>query len=168
MGRMNLLKAKMIVQMAKLLPNTYNQFSLKQTKQMSTAVESNLGKPLAECRVALITSAGVHLKTEEPFEVLGEGDYSYRVIPADSQPEDLEVTHIYYDTKHAKVDQSIVFPLQQLRELAEEGFIGSVSNANIGLNGGTLNQTPHERETAPKVTAELLKDHVDVALLIPG
>lgn len=118
--------------------------------------------------MALITSAGVHLKEDEPFNVLSNGDYSYRIIPADTDIEDLEVTHIYYDTKSAKIDKSIVFPLVQLREFAHKGIIGSVSNTNIGLNGGTLNQIPHEEETAPKVIRELIKDKVDIALLTPG
>ncbi|WP_342431000.1 glycine/sarcosine/betaine reductase selenoprotein B family protein [Neobacillus sp. FSL H8-0543] len=164
----NNLKAKITVQMAKYIPAVYNRFSLSQTKKMNTTVETKISKPLSECRVALITSAGVHLKEDEPFNVLSNGDYSYRIIPADTDIEDLEVTHIYYDTKSAKIDKSIVFPLVQLREFAHKGIIGSVSNTNIGLNGGTLNQIPHEEETAPKVIRELIKDKVDIALLTPG
>lgn len=119
--------------------------------------------------MALITSAGVHLKTDPPFHVETlEGDPSIRIIPADAAVEDLSVTHIYYDTKHAKADISIVFPLEQLQELATAGTIGSLSNLNIGVNGGTLNHTPHEVETAPMVARMMKEEGVDIALLTPG
>ncbi|WP_408008030.1 hypothetical protein ACJROX_25565 [Pseudalkalibacillus sp. A8] len=39
---------------------------------------------------------------------------------------------------------------------------------NIGLNGGTLNPEPHEKETAPLVVEELKKDKGDIVLLVPG
>jgi D-proline reductase (dithiol) PrdB len=46
-----------------------------------------LAKPLSECTVALISSAGIALKTDRPFDPAGErqnpwwGDPSYRVLP---------------------------------------------------------------------------------------
>ena len=91
-----------------------------------------------------------------------------RVIPANTEEENLIVTHIYYDTKSAKIDPSIVFPLKQLNSLADEGVIGSVADVNIGLNGGILDTTLVETESIPKVIEELKKENVDAALLVPG
>ncbi|WP_408006124.1 glycine/sarcosine/betaine reductase selenoprotein B family protein [Pseudalkalibacillus sp. A8] len=162
------LKGKMVVLLAKAMPSVYNRFTLKLTENKEDKVAASLDKPLSEARVTLITSAGVHLKKDEPFDALSDGDYSYRVIPADTEVEELEVTHIYYDTKQAKVDKTIVFPLPQLRDLAAQGKIGSVSNVNIGLNGGTLKPERHEKETAPLVVDLLKDDQVNIALLVPG
>jgi hypothetical protein len=38
----------------------------------------------------------------------------------------------------------------------------------MGLNGGTLNHDPHEKETAPEVARILKNDQVDIAFLVPG
>jgi D-proline reductase (dithiol) PrdB len=162
------LLGKTIVGISKWMPSIYKRYSLKHTKSKQEQVESVLTKPLKNSRVALITSAGVHLKSDKPFHVMGSGDYTYRTIPSNTNVEDLEVTHLYYDTKHAKADKTIVFPLPQLQHLVAENVIGSLSNVNIGLNGGTLKKEPHEKETAPKVVKELINDNVDIALLVPG
>ncbi|OZM57371.1 hypothetical protein CIB95_07880 [Lottiidibacillus patelloidae] len=159
---------KTIVGISKWMPSVYKRFSLDHTKPKHEQVETLLTKPLKDCRVALISSAGVHLKIDKPFHVMGSGDYTYRKIPSNTKVDDLEVTHLYYDTKHAKVDKTIVFPLPQLQQLVEEKAIGSLSDVNIGLNGGTLKKEPHEKETAPLVVKELVKDNVDIALLVPG
>jgi D-proline reductase (dithiol) PrdB len=116
-----------------------------------------------------MTSAGVHLHDDEPFNVETlEGDHSYRIIPSDTSEDNLTVTHIYYNTKYPKKDISIVFPLKQLRELELKNFIGKVSNFNIGINGGTLNHEPHETVTAPKIAKLLKHKEVDIVILIPG
>ncbi len=162
------LKGRMVVQLAKAMPSAYNRFTLKLTENKKDKVGASLDRPLEEARVALITSAGVHMKKDEPFDALSDGDYSFRIIPADTGVEELEVTHIYYDTKHANVDKTIVFPLPQLRESAAQGKIRSVSDMNIGLNGGTLKPERHERETTPVVVDLLKKDNVNIALLVPG
>ncbi|WLD92783.1 glycine/sarcosine/betaine reductase selenoprotein B family protein [Alkalihalobacillus sp. AL-G] len=162
------LRSKMAVAFEEAFPRVYKRFTLKISKGNADVVESKLTKPLPDCRVALLTSAGVHLKKDVPFDVDSSGDYSYRIIPGDTEDSDLEVTHIYYNTKDAKVDKSIVFPLAQLRQLGEAGKIGSVSDVNIGVNGGTLKPGPHEQETAPEVARLLKDDGVDVVLLVPG
>ncbi|WP_408008029.1 hypothetical protein ACJROX_25560 [Pseudalkalibacillus sp. A8] len=60
------------------------------------------------------------MKTEEPFDVYSDGDYSSRVIPIDTEVDDLEVTHIYYDTKHTTWIKLSSVPLPQFREAAEK------------------------------------------------
>ncbi|MEC2074427.1 glycine/sarcosine/betaine reductase selenoprotein B family protein [Alkalihalophilus marmarensis] len=156
------------IQWSKLLPSSYRKFTLSNTKQRDSYTGTTIKKPIKEWRVALITSAGVHLKTDEPFNVETlEGDHTYRIFPSTTKHEDLDVTHIYYDTRHSKADVSIVFPLEQLKSL-EGKVIKAVSEYNIGLNGGTLNHKPHEEITAPKVAEILKNDQVDLAILVPG
>ncbi|WP_088104091.1 glycine/sarcosine/betaine reductase selenoprotein B family protein [Halalkalibacter urbisdiaboli] len=153
---------------SKLFPRSYQRFTLSNTKEHQNYNGVTLQKPINNCKVALITSAGVHLATDKPFNVETlEGDYSYRVIPSTTAHNQLSVTHIYYDTRHSKADVSIVFPLEQLKSL-EGTRIKEVSNFNIGLNGGTLNHKPHEEITAPKVAEILKTDQVDLAILVPG
>ena len=85
-------------------------------------------KPLADMTVALITTAGVHLKTDSPFDMNNKsGDGSFRVIHSGVQTDDLAITHDYYDHTDADLDVNIVFPLDRLRELSAEGIVGAVA-----------------------------------------
>ncbi len=55
-------------------------------------------KPLEKCRVCLITTGGLHLKGDRPFNMDDpDGDPTYRVIPATAAKEELTITHNYYD-----------------------------------------------------------------------
>lgn len=128
-----------------------------------------LTKPLTECKVALITTAGIHAKTDTPFDVDNPaGDHTIRIIPADADEADLTVTHMYIDTKFAKSDPTIVFPLPQLKEFAAAKKIGSVADIHIGLNGGILDPTLAEKESIPHVVKLFRDESIDVALLVPG
>jgi D-proline reductase (dithiol) PrdB len=129
-----------------------------------------LRKPLQHCRVALVTTAGVHLKNQEPFNVKAKkGDPSFREIPANSPLNDYQITHTHYDHTDADKDINCVFPITRLMELAEAGFIGGVSSANYGFMGFILNAL-HETliDNAGKVARELVKQETDVVLLTPG
>lgn len=169
MKRTTRIKSKLAVAFSSLFPKAYNRFTLKHVNRHDDHPETALTKPLSECNVALLTSAGVHLKSDTPFDVDNPaGDHTIRIIPSNTAEEDLAVTHIYYDTKSAKIDPSVVFPLKQLNLLADEGVIGSVVDANIGLNGGILDTTLVETESIPKAIERLREENVDAALLMPG
>lgn len=163
------IKSKLAVAFANHFSKAYNKLALKHVKEHRDYPEATLTKPLSQSRLALISSAGVHLKSDTPFDVDNPaGDPSIRFIPANTLEEKLTVTHIYYDTKHAKVDPSIVFPLKQLNELAHKGVIGSVANANVGLNGGIIDTTRVETESIPAVVNRFKEQKVDATLLVPG
>lgn len=128
-------------------------------------------KPLAEMTVALITTAGVHLKTDTPFDMSDKsGDGSFRVIPASVALADLAITHDYYDHTDADSDINIVFPLERLRELHADGIVGGVAKRHYGFMGHIENEQIEKlvRESAPKVVRLLKEDGVDAALITPG
>lgn len=163
------IKSKLSVAFSSHFKKAYNRFTLKHVNPHHDHPEAILTKPLSECCIALLTSAGAHLKSDVPFDVDNpKGDHTFRIIPAKTAEEELTVTHIYYDTKSAKIDPSIVFPLKLLNSFANEGVIGSVSDANVGLNGGVLDTSLVESESIPKAIERLKKEKVDVALLVPG
>lgn len=163
------LKSKLSRTFSSNFTNAYQKFTMSHMKANKDLPEAFLQKPLEQCKVALISTAGVHLESDDPFDVDNPaGDPSYRVIPGDATEQELTVTHIYYDTKFAKTDPSIVFPLQQLKDAAVDGKIGSVSKVHIGLNGGILDTAIAEKEFIPKVVALFLNEGVDAALLVPG
>lgn len=122
-----------------------------------------LSKPLSACRVALVTSCGVYLRSDPPFDL--SGDPSFRELPASVSAADIGLAHAHYDHQSAQADLNVVFPLDRLRELAAEGRIGAVAPRHYSFMGAT----PAEgiRETAPEVARRLKADAVDVVLLTP-
>jgi D-proline reductase (dithiol) PrdB len=130
-----------------------------------------LGKPLAKCRVALITTAGVHLRRQVPFDMgNGAGDATYRELPANATSGDLMITHKYYDHSDADRDLNVVFPLAHFRELAAHGVIGSLAPRHFGFMGHIEGEQTSllTGKTALDVAAKLRKDGVDFAFLTPA
>lgn len=124
-----------------------------------------------QSRVALVTTAGMHLKSEPPFNMRDPaGDPSFRPIPADAAPGSWTITHDYYDHADADKDINVVFPFEVLRELAELGEIGSVNDRHFSFMGHIL--PPHIQtlmhKTAPQVAQLLKQDRVDIVLLTPA
>lgn len=129
-----------------------------------------LAKPLAESRLALLSSAGLVLPPQEPFdESIRGGDSSFREIPADCDPSRLLDTHRSNSFDHAGMDQdrNLAFPLERARELVARGRVGSLSRFHISLMGSITAPGRLVRDTAPAVAARLLSEEVDVALLVP-
>lgn len=128
-----------------------------------------LRKPLSESRVALVSSAGVHLDDQEPFHVeTVAGDPSYRIIPDDVDLSRLRFTHTHYDTSSAEEDPNVVFPLDRLHEAVEEGRVGSSSPVHVGMMGFNPDPTRIAEEAAPAVARVLTEAEVDVAIMVPG
>jgi len=125
-----------------------------------------LWKPLSQMKFAIVTTAGVHLKTQEPF--LLEGDESYRLIPGDAQTADLMVTHPSYDHTDADKDINCVFPLDRLRELAASGLIGGISNKHLGYMGFSNKLKKVYEETVPAMARELERSSADAVILTAG
>jgi D-proline reductase (dithiol) PrdB len=127
-------------------------------------------RPLARARVALITTGGVHLDTQAPFDMADpRGDASFRAIPADTPPALLRITHDYYDHRDAERDMNILFPMGLMRELVAAGRVGSLATCYSFM--GHI-EPPHLeallRRTAPQVAGMLKQERVDAALLTPA
>lgn len=128
-----------------------------------------LRRPLARSVVALVSTAGVRLATQPPYDLMNElGDPSFREIPGDVATGDLVVTHSHYDTTDANADPNVVFPVDRLRELAAEGRIGAVGRLHVGMMGWNPDGARVRDETAPAVAARLLDAGTDVVVLTPG
>jgi len=122
------------------------------------------GKPVAERRVALISTAGLHRRGDRPFQ---PGDGSYRVIPAETPAADLVMSHISvnFDRTGFQQDLNVVMPIDRLRELEGQGVIGSMAAMHYSFMGAF---DPVTAEPNAKHLAGLLKrDKVDAALLVP-
>lgn len=126
--------------------------------------------PIRSARLAIITTAGVHLCADLPYQTQDEerGDPSYRVIPTETPPEALCVKHhlalvgpgIDGDTNH-------LLPLHVARQLQQEGVIGALAPEHYSFMGYTPYTPPLLEHTAPEVAQCLREQQVDAVLLIP-
>ncbi|WP_162924422.1 glycine/sarcosine/betaine reductase selenoprotein B family protein [Rubrobacter indicoceani] len=126
--------------------------------------------PLPESRVALVTTGGVHLKNQPPFDIDDPiGDCSCREVPSETRPEDLTWTHFYHAPERAESgDLDGLFPLRTLREIATDGVIGSINDRHFSFMGAIHDAGPLIDETAPEVAGKLLRDGVDAVLVTPS
>ena len=91
----------------------------------------------------------------------------YRIIPSQCTANDLVMSHVStnFDRTGFQQDWNIVFPLDRLRELAEEGGIGSLADFHYSFMGAA---NPSDLEPSARRLAPLLRqDNVDGVLLVP-
>ena len=123
-------------------------------------------KPLDESRVAIVTTAGLRVESNADWNA---GDQGFTQIPHDA--ENLTLAHYSpnFDRVGWVLDKNVVFPIDRLHELAEDGIIGSVANTHISFMGA---QPDHTLETirldsGPAAAKLLQDDEVDLVLLTP-
>jgi len=97
---------------------------------------TSLDKPLNKCKLALLTTGGLHLKTDSTFDFsIKAGDSSYRMLPAYMEHRDIMVSHNWYDHKLINEDINCVFPINRMREYVDEDLIGSLSEEHYSFMG---------------------------------
>jgi len=133
-----------------------------------------LDKPLSECTIALISSGGIALKTDTPFDQEGErqnpwwGDPTYRVIPKTATAEDIKLYHLHVDPAFAEQDINCLLPLQRLAELEAAGEIGRVADSHYSFMGYNLQPEQLLEESTPAIIRGLQDEALDVVVLIPA
>src|ERR1043166_8226104 len=85
-------------------------------------------KDLATAVVTLVSATGVYAAGQEAFPTEDPGDITYRVIGGHADVRSLRIAHHHYDHSEADADPNIVFPLQSLRELVDQGVIAGVND----------------------------------------
>lgn len=144
----------------------------QRAKGMVTPIEGPIPltpfkKKAEESTFALVTTSGVHLKTDPIFDVEA-GDPSVRFIPREATEDMLMISHDHFDRSDADQDVNCIFPLTRLKELAAEGVIGEVAATHYGLMGYIPNTQPLIEETIPAIIQRLQEDKVDAVILNPG
>jgi D-proline reductase (dithiol) PrdB len=124
-----------------------------------------LRKPLSECRLGLIASGGIYITGQVAFHY--KDDVSFRVIPEDVNTADLRATHFAYDLTDAREDINVVFPIDTLRRLEQEGHIGELAAHAYTFMGGIYSARRVREELAPRFSERLLQENVEALLLVP-
>jgi D-proline reductase (dithiol) PrdB len=88
---------------------------------------TRLEKPLNQARIALITTAGLYLPGQQPFDQsFRHDDCSFREIPGETPTEMLQIGQSSDAFDHAGIeaDRNLALPLDRLHELADGGIVG--------------------------------------------
>ncbi len=121
---------------------------------------------LRACRIAIVTTAGLHRKGDRPFGPSAVAT-DYRVIPGSTPAAELTMSHqsVNFDRTDFQEDHNVVFPIDRLRELERERVIGSVADFHYAFMGAA---PIRKLEPKARELARLLKqDRVDAVLLTP-
>ena len=123
-----------------------------------------LPKPLSDSKVAIVTSASLHHEDDDDF---APSDTGFRVLEKDRR--DIVVGHWSpnFDASGVSADLNVVFPIDRLQELENQGVIGAVSEIHIAVAGNQFDLSGIRLDGGPAAAALLNKHEVDVVLLTP-
>jgi hypothetical protein len=141
-----------------------------------------LGKPLAECKILVLTSSGHFVDGDDP-EPLGVVDMTQAeaearitefvkspatlsVIPVDTPADQIRVRHGGYPVQAAAADPQVVLPLGHLQSLVADGVIAGLTNSAFSFVGATA-QGHIKRSLGPEWAQLAIDQGADAALLVP-
>ena len=116
-------------------------------------------KPLSQARIAALTTGGIYVEGQQPFNV--DGDWSYREIPLDTPPEQFRVAHTHYDTTGVAEDIDAVLPIHRLKELEAAGIVGQANSPTFSFMGYIYDVAGLIEISAPEVARRLKAEGVD-------
>jgi D-proline reductase (dithiol) PrdB len=131
-------------------------------------------KPLSQTTLALVTSAGISLKTDPPFDMEREkkepiwGDRSYRTIPRGTAEKDIEVNHLHINANHIKQDINVILPLDRMAELEQEKIIGRLAPTSYSFYGFQWQNTDFLKEAIEPISKKMKLEGVEAVLMTPA
>jgi D-proline reductase (dithiol) PrdB len=120
-------------------------------------------KPLSEARIAVLTTGGIYVEGQPPFDVTG--DWSFREIPLESPADRFRVAHTHYDITGVAEDVDAVLAIHRLLELEAEGVIGAAQSPTYSFMGYIPDPSGLIEATAPEVGERLRDANVDGAVI---
>lgn len=124
-------------------------------------------RDLASATVTIVSNTGVYLPDQEAFPPEDPGDISYRLIPGDADIASFRIAHHHYDHSEADADPNIVFPLQSLRDLVADGFIGAVNDKHFSYGFTTRLRELYE-QTFPEIADKIERSKTRLVLMTAG
>ena len=121
---------------------------------------------LSEARVAIVTSAALHVSADDGFSPIDDPKFSV----LDDGERAFRLGHFSpnFDRGGFAADLNVVYPVDRLHELADRGSIGSVAARHYAFAGNQSETVSGIRlDTGPEVAKRLLADGVNVVLLTP-
>ena len=168
----------MVVDSFKFLPRSFRPFyeGRGAFPGEEEPVWAPFAKRLAESRIALLTSAGIHLRaSQQPYDLDSErarpewGDPTWRSIPASAQPDELAVAHLHINEEDVLADPEIALPARGLKQLVEEGVVGGAVGYHVSAMGyQDRSLKDWHATTAGEIAAHLREQGADGLILAPA
>jgi hypothetical protein len=133
-----------------------------------------MSKPLSQTTISLVTSAGISLKTDPPFDMEREkkepiwGDRSFRMIPRGTTEKDIEVNHLHINTTYIKQDINVILPLARMAEFEQERIIGCLAPTAYSFYGFQWQNTDFLKEAIEPISKKMKLEEVEAVLLTPA
>jgi len=124
-----------------------------------------LAKPLADCTLMMLASAGVHFKNEPPFQ--SPNDLTFRLIDSNADAVDLVPSHPAPIRRPGQLDINVVFPVERLRELQAEGLFHALTPHHVSILGAIKQFRALHYEMAPAIAEHARAEGADLLLLVP-
>jgi D-proline reductase (dithiol) PrdB len=130
---------------------------------------ASLKKPLSQCRLTFVSTAGVQPKGSLPFDTAHPiGDYSFRAVPSSARVDELEIHQIKFPTFGAHEDLNVIFPIERLRELVADSTLGGLTARLFSFVGYNMDPDRVERTLAEDLAEAVVGEHADAVLLCPA
>ena len=131
--------------------------------------QAKLAKPLSQSRLTLISSCGVHLKSDAPLDVCHPfGDFRFLRVPSAAKHEDLIIHQLKYPHDDADLDVNVIFPSERLQAIQAEGIVGTLSANLFSVIGYNMDPDKLERTVAAGIADAVEEERADCALLAPA
>jgi len=131
-------------------------------------------KPLSQTTIALVTSAGISLRSDPPFDMEREkrepiwGDRSFRTIPRGTTEKDIEANHLHINTSYIKQDINVILPLARIAEFEQEKIIGRLAPTAYSFYGFQWQNTDFLKEAIEPISKRMKLEGVAAVLLTPA
>ena len=123
-------------------------------------------KPLAELRIALVTTAGLHFRNDPAFKF---ADATFRPISNHENADDLIMSHSSVNFDRSGFAVTLLtssIPIDRFKEMESQGVIGSLANVHYSFMGAGLMPADYQ-QSASQLAGMLKKDRVDAVFLTP-
>lgn len=133
-----------------------------------------MSKPLKQTTIALVTSAGISLTSDPPFDMEKEkkepiwGDRSFRIIPGGTTEKDIDVNHLHINTTYIKQDINVILPLARMAEFEREGIIGRLAPSAYSFYGFQWQNNDFLQEAIEPISKKMKLEAVEAVLLTPA
>lgn len=133
-----------------------------------------LTKPVTGTTMALVTSGGISLKTDRPFDMERErkepfwGDRTFRRIPRGATEKEIDVNHLHINTAYIKEDVNVILPLERMAEFEEEKIIGRLAPTAYSFYGFQWQSTDFLKEAIQPISEKMKAEKVEAVLMTPA
>jgi D-proline reductase (dithiol) PrdB len=133
-----------------------------------------MSNPLSQTTVALVTSAGISLKSDPPFDMEREkreplwGDRSFRMIPRGTTEKDIDVNHIHINTTYIKQDINVILPLTRMGDFEQEKIIGHLALTAYSFYGFQWQNNDFLKEAIEPISKKMGLEGVEAVFMTPA